>query len=177
MIFFFFLRNIKEKLLLVLLLLHFSPFRTQIAQILSISTSILLNQGSQMSSLAGGTTLYVQGSGFDPILANNQVFINNSVPAVLLSNFPSILPLNVFLGTTTAYLVIKTPTILSEGDYTLNITIPGIQVQCLCDCRNFYRYSNKHPSKKKNIESNNIFKVSRLNFIKYLRDPEFPEHL
>ena len=89
MIFFFFLRNIKARLLLVLLLLHFPLFRTQIAQILSISTSILINQGSQMSSLAGGTTLYVQGAGFDPILANNQVFINNSIPAVLLSNFPS----------------------------------------------------------------------------------------
>jgi len=90
MIFFIFLQSFltKMEVLLFFLTLSFLPLRAQVAQILSISNNIIASQGNQMSSLGGGTVFYLQGSGFDPILSNNQVFINSTIPVTLQSISP-----------------------------------------------------------------------------------------
>ena len=80
MIFFIFLQSFFTKMEVLLFFLTLS--------FLSISNNIIASQGNQMSSLGGGTVFYLQGSGFDPILSNNQVFINSTIPVTLQSISP-----------------------------------------------------------------------------------------
>lgn len=54
--------------------------------IISISNNILETQGNRLSSVAGGTVMYLKGSGFASVLTKNVITVGN-VPATILSNF------------------------------------------------------------------------------------------
>jgi hypothetical protein len=117
--------------------------------ITQISNSPVVGQGDQYTSIAGGVTFYIKGTGFDQYASNNYVFVGPYQATVLGTLFfLYFLHCNELYceGVNDVFLIFQSVPMQQEVDMPVTVMVLNSQTQqkkssiCTTDCHIYYRW-------------------------------------